>query len=214
MGFIALSVYRWAPILLLVLLVLLLPFLLFERQVVSWTTVLIASGGSRAALAAGLAGLLALDLLLPVPSSLISTAAGGLLGLWAGALTSWAGMTAGALLGYWLGFGSRAPARRLAGTPELKRVSAAGARYGDWIVVLFRAVPVLAEASVIFAGLARVPLRRFLLMAGLANAGISLVYSAIGALSLNTKSFLLAFAGALLVPLAALLAARYIRSAR
>ena len=145
--------------------------------------------------------LLALDVVLPVPSSVLNTAAGALLGLWKGAMACWLGMTAGCFLGYELGsHGARRLARRVAGPDELERVSKMVTRKGNWVIIVFRAVPVLAEASVIFAGMTRMPLRQFALPITLSNLGISLAYAAVGAYSVGLESFVLAFAGALLLP--------------
>jgi hypothetical protein len=74
-----------------------------------------------------------------------------------------------------------------------------------------RPVPVLAEASALIAGVARVPFMRYLTVTVLANAGISTVYSAVGANALRTDSFLLAFAGAVALPGCAMLMRRILR---
>jgi hypothetical protein len=52
------------------------------------------------------------------------------------------------------------------------------------------------------------PWPSFLALAALSNLGISAAYAAVGAWSARVSSFLLAFAGAVLLPLAALLLAR------
>ncbi len=57
------------------------------------------SGWGRPAVAGGIAGLLAVDLLLPVPSSVVMTLAGVLLGFWAGLATSLVGGVVGGALG-------------------------------------------------------------------------------------------------------------------
>jgi len=59
---------------------------------------------------------------------------------------------------------------------------------------------VLAEASVVFAGLTRLPLRQAAPVLLLANLGISAAYAAIGAWAAQTNAFLLAFLGAVLLP--------------
>lgn len=205
---------RWILLGIGLLLVILVPFFLAEEPIARWTGQIIRSGDSRGVIGASLAALLALDIVLPVPSTVVSTACGALLGLGPGALASWAGMTAGCLVGYALGSrAGRGAARRLVGAAELTRVSTASARWGDGMILLFRAVPVLAEASVIFAGMTGMPFRRFLLLTAASNGGISLVYAAVGALSAKAESFLLAFVGAILVPLIAMTAARRFSSA-
>ena len=187
----------------LILAVVLAPFFLFEERMTSLAGRL-AAGESAWMAGLGIAGLLAGDVFLPVPSSLISTAAGALLGFWEGTLVVFSGMTAACLLGYELA----RRGRRLLPEADARRMALAAGRYGPRLVVLFRAVPVLAEASVLFAGLARMPRRQFLALAAPANLGIALAYSAVGAFSMRVNSFLLAFAAAILLPLLAFAIAR------
>ena len=52
------------------------------------------------------------------------------------------------------------------------------------------------------------PLRQFTLLVALSNLGLSLAYAAVGAYSVGRESFVLAFAGALLLPAIALGIAR------
>ena len=163
---------RWILLFALTLVAILIPFLLWGEAIEAWTTAFLRSGAGRWTVAAVVAGLLASDLALPVPSSLVSTAAGALLGFGAGTLASWVGMCLGCTLGYWLG---------TAGRSDLERVVAARDKYGDWILVLFRPVPVLAEASVLFAGLSRVPWRRFAVLTFTANLAVSAAYAYAGA---------------------------------
>jgi membrane protein DedA with SNARE-associated domain len=136
----------------------------------------------------------------------VSTACGALLGFLPGLLTSWIGMCAGSLLGYWLGV--RFPAERFLAASDIERLESTHRRYGDWMLVVFRAVPVVAEASVFFAGLTRRPFGRFLLITTLSNFGISLAYAATGAFAAKTDTFLYAFAGAIGIPAVAMLLTR------
>ena len=72
----------------------------------------------------------------PIPSSIVSTAAGVLLGLWRGVAVVWIGMMLTCVLGY--AFGSRASgaARRLVGTKSLDHAEHLVRRYGDWTIAL------------------------------------------------------------------------------
>jgi uncharacterized membrane protein YdjX (TVP38/TMEM64 family) len=56
-----------------------------------------------------------------------------------------------------------------------------------------RAVPVLGEGAVLFAGMSRMPLHRFVLVSILSCLGLSAVYGAAGAFSAKLDSFVLAF---------------------
>ena len=62
----------------------------------------------------------------------------------------------------------------------------------------------LAEGSVIFAGASRMPRRSFFTVTALANLGVSATYSAVGASAARAGSFLLLFAGMVLLPALAL----------
>ena len=174
----------------------LVPFALYGADIERWAAEILAPQRNLYTAAGILAALLAADVFLPVPSSIVSTAAGRLLGFPLGASVVWMGMTAGCLLGYIAGAG----ASGLVAGGKGDAVGSAHVRYGDWMLALFRPIPVLAEASVLFAGALRVPLPRFLMMTGGANFGISVVYAGAGAFARGGGSILLAFLFALLVP--------------
>jgi uncharacterized membrane protein YdjX (TVP38/TMEM64 family) len=205
---------RWALIWITLIAAVLIPFLLFEDAFNAFAA-RIASGDTSTTVAAlAIGGLLALDVFLPVPSSIVSTAAGVLFGLGLGAAVVWVGMMAGCMVGYFVGVYSAPLARRLVGPAGLARAAELANRHGVWAVVLCRPVPVLAEATVVFAGLVRAPLRRFLFFTAASNLGIAIGYAAIGAYSMRLDSFLMAFVGAIAVPGVALLAARLLRRPR
>jgi uncharacterized membrane protein YdjX (TVP38/TMEM64 family) len=195
----------WAALGVLVAAFILVPFAAVGARLEAWTAASLAPGeGSALPVALLVAGLLAADIVLPVPSSIVSTAAGYYLGVVGGTLASFAGMTASCLAGYRIGsVWGRAAAVRLVGASRLDAMAGRMERRGAWAVAVGRPVPVLAEASVLLAGVARLPFRRFLLVSSLSNLGISLVYSAAGALSATAGSFFLALAAAVLVPAAA-----------
>ena len=124
------------------------------------------------------AGLLAVDILLPVPSSIVGTMLGARLGFLPGFIATFTGLMTGQILAY---AGSRRLLRRersdLPAAPTLMAI------------FLSRPVPVLAEAMALAAGAAQLRWSQFLLACGTGN----LIYAL--ALALN---------GAELVPDAAL----------
>ncbi|HEU0121060.1 MAG TPA: VTT domain-containing protein [Bryobacteraceae bacterium] len=174
-----------------VLAVILVPFFLWEEPMNRFADSILAHRGEWW-IGPALAGLLAADVFLPVPSSIVSTAAGVMLGFLGGAVTNIAGMTLGCWLGYRTGRAAKSQ-----GDPRLK---ALWERYGEWTLLVARAVPVLAEASVLFAGMTEMPMRRFLVLTTLANTGIGILYAAVGAFAMEWNSFLGAFFGSLAVP--------------
>ncbi|MEX0937893.1 MAG: VTT domain-containing protein [Pirellulales bacterium] len=161
--------------------VIVLPFLIFgelyQETLAAWRT----SPPPPLTLGLLVVGLLATDILLPVPSSPVSTLAGAELGIWWGAAASWLGMTAGATLGFALARAIGWPlAARMSDRRDLVTSVRMSRRYGAAVLVLFRAVPILAEATVLLMGALRMPWRRFLPPVMAANLGISLAYAGLG----------------------------------
>lgn len=196
------SAYRWTIFVVFILTLILTPFFLFGEQVENWTDDFLDTASKYSLwVALILGGLLATDILVPVPSSLVSTAAGFFLGFAGGLATSLIGMTISCVLGYWLGahFG-RPLTSRLVGKKELAQLETITNEYGRWAVVIARPIPVLAEASILVAGVSRMERFEFYSLCLLSNLGISAVYAAVGSVSASTSVFLLAFAGAVLIP--------------
>jgi uncharacterized membrane protein YdjX (TVP38/TMEM64 family) len=204
------SIFKWVALCATLLALIIVPFMLFGERLEGWTESLIETAGEhRVAVALILAGLLATDIFLPIASSIVSIACGFLLGFWAGTLASLVGMTLSCVVGFYVAFGPRrALAGRLMGPEEISRLDSLNERFGDWIIVITRPVPVLAEAAVLFAGLGRMRAGRFFLMSTLANTGISIVYAAVGAWSAEVSSFLFAFLASILLPGVVMLVSR------
>lgn len=201
---------RWLLLTGLVLALILLPFALWERPLSAWSTQLLTPAGGRATVAWVVVLLLASDVVLPIPSSFVSAGAVALLGAGEGGVAIALGMTVAAWLGYAIGrWGGEPLARRVAGQAELHRAERLMARYGSWIVLVCRGVPVLAEASTLFAGTTRMNGWRFLLVTTLGNAGLSCAYALIGVVNLaGAEASLAAFAFGIAVPGLAMLLLR------
>ena len=196
------SPVKWVWLVVILLAIVLVPFFLVGSEIESWTQAFIDKAAARPWVCmAVLGGLLASDILLPIPSSIVSTACGLLLGAALGTAVSFLGMTISCVLGYWLGRGcGRTLAVRLVSSDDLDRFQAVHARFEDWAVVISRPIPVLAEVSVLFAGLSRMPASRFFVLSTLANLGVSLGYALVGAYASNANAFFVAFSGAMLLP--------------
>ena len=191
---------RWAVLWVLLIGIVLVPFFLFEDHFNALAARVTGGGVSRTLAASAIFTLLALDVFLPIPSSLVATAAGVLLGFAVGATVVWSGMMAGCLLGYLLGQRASAAAGWIVGPEGLAQADDLVRRYGDMTLVICRPVPVLAEASVVFAGMVRAPMPRVLGLTALSNLGIALGYAAFGAFSMRIESYVVAFIGALALP--------------
>ncbi len=147
---------------------------------------------------------LSTDVLLPIPSSVVSTFAGSQLGAPLATLASWLGMTIGATVGFVLARAVGRPlAARLIEPRDLDRMELLTRRFGPKTLVLCRALPVLAEASVLLVGVMRLPWRAFFVPVALANLGIALAYSLLGSYSAERGLLLWAIVGAVALPLLA-----------
>lgn len=192
---------RWGVVAVALLAIVLVPFVLFEDRLNALSAELVSSDVPRAWVAAAVVGLLASDVLLPIPSSIVSTASGVLLGLSLGTLSSWTGMTIGSLVAWGVGRTvGRAGLRTWVGDGELARAEVMSAERGVLALVLSRPVPVLAEASALLAGAVAMPLPKYLAATALANLGVSLGYAAVGATAADVSSFFVAFLGAIGAP--------------
>ncbi len=147
----------------------------------------IAQAGSGSAATVFL--LLFVDLVLPVPSSLVMILSGAAFGMWWGALLSLAGSIGGEWLGFELvrRYGRRA-ARRIAGEEEIARVHRLFARHGVLAVALTRALPVVMETTSVVAGLSGMRRGAFLRASLLGTAPIVVIYAYAGAASREVGS--------------------------
>jgi len=189
----------------LILAVPIVPFLVLGDSLESRVEAWIHQVGSPAVFAGAVILLLGSDVLLPIPSSVLSTLAGEWLGFWTATAVSWLGLTLGAVLGYGLArvFG-RPLAERLSSEEELERMEATNRRIGQALVVLARPLPILAEASVLWLGATGMPWWRFFVPVALSNLGIAVVYSALG----QWVQLPIALAASLALPLGASVFAR------
>jgi uncharacterized membrane protein YdjX (TVP38/TMEM64 family) len=146
-------------------------------------------------------GLLAVDVLLPVPSSLVMILAGAVFGVSAGASIAFAGSLAGNFLGFELSrrYGASI-AQWLLGTPDLEKMRGTVARYGAFAILLTRPLPVVMETLSVVAGLGNMKRSAFLLASILGTLPICVVYAYAGAFSLDAGSLLPAIAACVAIP--------------
>ena len=193
---------------LLIVVALLVPVLIlglaFEDQVQAW----VAAEWPKQTLFWIIVAALSGDIFLPVPSSGVSTYAGGTLGLFSGTFSSWLGMTVGAIGGFVLARLLGRPFAKRIGGEDVRRLEAFSEDYGVATLLLTRPLPLLAEACVLLVGAARLPWLRFLPAIVASNLVISLVYAAAGAYFQNQQVLPQAIIMAVLLPLGATLVVR------
>ncbi len=112
---------------------------------------------------AGLAGvgLLVVDVVAPVPSSLVMVVNGMLFGSLWGTLLSMVGGTGAAAVGYGIGIRGAGTGKRWLGDDVLGQAQAFFHNYGMLAVIVSRPIPILAEAVSIIAGISRMPAQKF-----------------------------------------------------
>ena len=172
---------RLLLIVLLAVLVPIIPFVLFGDAIEAWVRSWLEPPPSPTTMVSLVIGVLATDIFLPIPSSFVSTVAGVELGIAAATLATWVGMTIGAIVGFalarWCG---RPLAERFSSRKDLEQMDDASGTYGPIALIALRAVPVLAEASVLIVGVNRLAWPRFLWPVMLSNLVIAAVYSTLG----------------------------------
>lgn len=155
-------------------------------------------GGGVASGAVGV-GLLIVDVVLPVPSSVVMIAHGTLFGVLLGAALSVVGSTGGAMLAFWLGRRGGPVLSRLVSAEERARAEGVLTRWGLLAVIVTRPVPVLAETVALLAGASAL---RWWKVLGAAAVGVlppAVVYAAVGAAVIDAAPATLVFVLVLLL---------------
>ncbi|MBC8354893.1 MAG: VTT domain-containing protein [Planctomycetes bacterium] len=196
----------------LILLVPIVPFLLFGADFEAWVERWSEQPYSKPVTALFIVGLLATDILLPTPSSMISTLGGWQLGTFGGTLASWIGMSLGAVIGFVLARKWGRPfALWLSSEEDLARMHGLSERFGPAVLIVGRGVPVLAEASVLLMGVHRLSWRRFLPAVLFSNLVIAFAYSAFGKFAEENQWLPLALGVSIALPvLLATMVARFL----
>jgi len=148
----------------------------WEQRLEAWVRDTHSSGW----LTALIAGLLAADIFLPTPSSVLATLAGAKLGVEWGSMTTWCGMTLGALVGFVAARCGGSLLLRNEKSKESLRAQELLSAYGPLALAISRPIPLLAEAMVLLAGFYRMSWGRFLAPVALANLALSIGYAILG----------------------------------
>ncbi len=192
---------RWGVFVLLLLGFILVPFVLLEGRMNELVQQSLQSEASIAWITLAVVAFLLADIVLPVPSSFVLSTTGYLLGLGAGTAVCFVGLSCASLAGYALGRYAGGPlTQRIVGRAQLERFEHLSRRHGELLLVAFRAMPVLAEATTILAGISRLPLPRFIAVVSIGNLVVAAVSAWIGAVSASQASFLVASVASIVLP--------------
>lgn len=138
-------------------------------------------------------GLLVVDVLLPVPSSLVMIAHGMLFGILWGTLLSWVGSVGATLAGFAIGRRGGKLMDRSLSRHEKERADVLLRRWGGLAIIVTRPVPVLAETTAIIAGSTAMSWRMTLISAAAGSFPPALVYAVVGAKATSINQGLLIF---------------------
>lgn len=141
---------------------------------------------------------LSLDILLPIPSSIASTLCGSILGFFYGFLTSFMAMNVSCAIGYILGRFFEKTSKRFISDKETEQLKN-NTKNEFFFILAMRPIPVLAEASLIYAGTQHYRASTVTYSSLLSNASISAVYALIGTIGDATDSMIPAFVAVILL---------------
>lgn len=143
--------------------------------------------------AAGI-GLLAADLVLPVPGTIVMSALGLVYGALLGGLVAAAGSMLAGLCGYGVGrlVGEKA-ARKLVGDHDFEKGRLLFSRGGGLMIAFSRAIPILPEALSCTAGLVRMPFHSFLAALACGSIPVGFLFAWIGAVGRDAPAWAVAF---------------------
>jgi uncharacterized membrane protein YdjX (TVP38/TMEM64 family) len=154
------------------------------------------------------------DLVLPIPQASVITALGAIYGIALGTLIGTVGLILNGVAGYLLMLTPlRRVIERVIGGRSPGAIAELSDRAGPWGLALSRGLPYsIPEAMVCLAGLARMPVRTFLVSLGSGSISTALLYAGIGAGW--ARDPLLALAISYLLPIALLPAVLYLTRRR
>ncbi|WP_299491212.1 VTT domain-containing protein [uncultured Shewanella sp.] len=150
---------------------------------------------------------LSVNVILPIPASLPSLFATEHFNHLLAPIIIWFGLTTSSLIGYWLGHHLKnITAIFNTSSPIAYQTKKSADHVSSIMLILFRAIPVLAEISVITAGILQLPIRQFIWLISLSNIGLSLAYNQLGSSASSSNAILfLIIAGTALPSIAVLI---------
>ncbi|MFL2780055.1 MAG: TVP38/TMEM64 family protein [Gammaproteobacteria bacterium] len=193
---------RWTVFGVIVFTSLVLPLILFESPLSKYGEIALNWAGDNELLVSFVVIIaLTADVILPVPNGLTNTLAGVSLGWMVASLVVWVGLNFGACVGYCLGrFAARPLAQKMISESDFNEAEKSLQNFSTIGLILSRPVPAFAELITISAGLARISFIKFILVVGIVNIGVAVVFSGIGAAAMEANSSTLAFIGVAVLP--------------
>jgi uncharacterized membrane protein YdjX (TVP38/TMEM64 family) len=138
---------------------------------------------------------LLVDIILPIPSSIVMYLNGYILGTLTGSLVSLASLSIGALIGYYIGklssYGLRAK--------EDQHTKEIISKYGVLAIIITRGIPVISESICFVYGYHKMPIKHYFLFNLIGYTPLCLLYAYFGKVGYDKNTFLLSFGFSLLM---------------
>jgi len=157
-------------------------FLLFE-DIEHWIQAHINSEKSLATYTLLSFSFLALDTLLPVPSSLLMILNGKILGPFFGTLVSLVSSLLSSVFGFYLGRSANPYFDKLFSTQDKAYSNNLFRKFGNTAITISKALPILSEAISFVAGTTSMPFKTFLLYSAIGHFVVSIMYAYLGSFS-------------------------------
>ena len=140
--------------------------------------------------AAAVIGLLAVDIFIPVPSSVVMVLSGAAFGVLWGSVLAFIGSIGGEWLGFELArkYGMSLSARFIGDESERRRLNRLLTRHGAAAIAVTRALPVVMETMSVVAGLSAMKRGTFLIASTIGTLPIVVIYAYAGAMSREMDS--------------------------
>ena len=170
-------------------------FLLFQNLEVFFSNLLnqLSSTASLFALVSCL--VLASDIVLPVPSSIVMYVNGFVLGTFYGSVVSLTALLISSTIGYYLGSLTSLGFKN----NDNEKARSVIEKYGPVSILITRGIPILSEAVCIVCGYNKMPFRRYIMLNLAGYVPLCLLYAFCGSLGYNQNTFFISFACSLLI---------------
>jgi uncharacterized membrane protein YdjX (TVP38/TMEM64 family) len=189
-----------------------IPFILFGDDITRWSQTLLSDQSTKIAVVIIVVTLLMLDIVLPIPSSLICIAAYALLDSGTAFVVVTTGLTLTYVFGHIIGATvGLAATKRIFVDAEMAKLAAltAGKRYAA--IVLSRPLPVLAEGTSMYLGAIGTPLLPASITALFSSIGLAAMYGWIATSAQGQASIWLTLFASMLLPAGFWLVSKMIR---
>ena len=133
---------------------------------------------------------LASDIILPVPSSIVMYMNGYVLGWPGGSANSLLALMTGAVAGYYLGKFTSLGVR----SKENERANIILLKYGSLAILISRGIPIISESVCIVCGYNRMPFKNYFILNFFGYIPLCFLYAFCGSIGFDENTFLISFA--------------------